>query len=150
MNFPALMRIASLEILGAFAVFAVVAARLRPDVLRARRKAVSLRVILHVREAPALGPDREVAVVVGRDDPAVVGRSSQAQVGLTDPEVSRRHARLDLDRGVLYVSDLGSSNGTFLNGKPVDEDGIEVRTGDDIDVGNSRITITRTEPVTWT
>lgn len=144
-----MLRIGSLEILGAFVIFGVIAGRLRPEAFAPRRRASSVQITLRVRETHAGSPDREVLVVVGGDGPAIVGRSSQAQVGLSDPEVSRRHAQLDLERGVLFLADCESSNGTFLNGKRVDEDGIEVRTGDDIDVGNSRITITRTEPLSW-
>lgn len=150
MNFAALMRIGSLEILAALIVFGAIAGRLQPGVFAPRRRAAGIRLWVRVREAPGLGPDREVQLTVARGDPAVIGRSSQVQVGLLDPEVSRRHARLDLERGVLYLSDCGSSNGTFLNGKRVDQHGIEVRHGDHIDVGNSRITITRTEPISWT
>ena len=147
MNFPALMRIGSLEILAAFVAFGFVAARLRTDVLAPRRKPAAVRVFLQVRESAGRGPGRELEILVGGKEPVILGRSSQAQIGLADPEVSRRHARLDLERGVLYVSDCASSNGTFLNGKRVDEGGIEVRPGDDIDVGNSRIRISRTEPI---
>jgi pSer/pThr/pTyr-binding forkhead associated (FHA) protein len=76
-----------------------------------------------------------------------MGRSGYANVELADPEVSRRHARIDLVRGVLYLADEGSSNGTFLNGKPLGDESIELRPGDDIDVGNTRITISGMEPV---
>jgi pSer/pThr/pTyr-binding forkhead associated (FHA) protein len=71
-------------------------------------------------------------------------------VGLLDPEVSRRHARFELARGVVYLTDLQSSNGTFLNGKLLGNEGIEVRPGDDIDVGNTRISVVQTEPAAWT
>jgi len=52
---------------------------------------------------------------------AVVGRSSQADVRVDDPEVSRRHALLWREAGGIWVADLGSSNGTRLNGEPVAE-----------------------------
>ncbi len=51
---------------------------------------------------------------------------------------------------VLYLTDLGSSNGTFLNGKRLKNEGIEVRPGDDIDVGNTRLTVVGTAPQAWT
>lgn len=64
------------------------------------------------------------------DGAVLLGRAPRAvAVGLRivvpDPEcgVSRTHARLVLQRGLLTVEDLGSANGTFL----VDEDGVETR-----------------------
>lgn len=144
MNFPAIMRVGSLEILGALAAFGLVTARLRPGAFAAGPKA--LIVALTVQDAPGLRrPPREVAVTVAEGSACCIGRASQADVELADPEVSRRHARLDLVRGVLYVSDAGSSNGTFLNGKPLGGESIELRRGDDIDVGNTRIIVNGTE-----
>ncbi|MBN2114152.1 MAG: DUF3662 domain-containing protein [Acidimicrobiia bacterium] len=52
---------------------------------------------------------------------AVVGRSSQADARIDDAEVSRRHALLWREAGGMWVADLGSSNGTHLNGEPVAE-----------------------------
>ncbi len=151
MNFAALMRIGSLEIVAALAIFGFAAARLQPSSAVPARKAKAIDLALTVRDAAVPGDSRRsVAVQLEQGAPAVLGRSSKAEIGVLDPEVSRRHARFDLDGGVLYLSDCGSSNGTFLNGKRVGDEGIEVRVGDDIDVGNTRITITKTEPASWT
>ncbi|NCQ36272.1 FHA domain-containing protein, partial [bacterium] len=46
----------------------------------------------------------------------LVGRAPQSSVRLTDPQVSGRHARLRVDGSRLFVSDLGSLNGTELDG----------------------------------
>jgi hypothetical protein len=45
----------------------------------------------------------------------VIGRSDECTVKLSDPAVSRRHARISLERGVLRLEDLGSCHGTFIN-----------------------------------
>ena len=53
-------------------------------------------------------------------DPAgvIVGRNPAGSSHVvTDPSVSREHARLYVENGVLYVEDLGSTNGTALNGR---------------------------------
>jgi hypothetical protein len=49
----------------------------------------------------------------------VVGRSETCQIALDDPLVSRRHATLRVDGGVLLVEDLGSRNGVRVNGVPI-------------------------------
>jgi pSer/pThr/pTyr-binding forkhead associated (FHA) protein len=55
----------------------------------------------------------------GVDRPLVVGRALDCDIAMVSPHVSRQHARLDLENDQLYVEDLGSSNGTMVNGKPV-------------------------------
>jgi DNA-binding winged helix-turn-helix (wHTH) protein len=51
------------------------------------------------------------------DRPSVlVGRSDEAEVRLSSPYVSKRHALVETDDGGMFVRDLGSKNGTFLRG----------------------------------
>lgn len=56
---------------------------------------------------------------------AVVGRSADADVALADDSVSRRHACIEYDRGAFWVRDLGSTNGTYLNGESVKQAELE-------------------------
>jgi ABC-type multidrug transport system ATPase subunit/pSer/pThr/pTyr-binding forkhead associated (FHA) protein len=52
--------------------------------------------------------------------PIIIGRSEQCDVLLSSPQVSSRHAKLTLlDSGRLLVEDLGSLNGTYVNGKRI-------------------------------
>ncbi len=51
----------------------------------------------------------------------VIGRGVEADVRLLEDKMSRKHCRLVADRGVTYLEDLGSSNGTFVNGVRVTE-----------------------------
>jgi hypothetical protein len=67
----------------------------------------------------------------------VVGRSSSCQIVLGDDTVSRRHAELRFDDGRWMLRDLGSSNGTYVNGRLVTE--AEVRAGDVIHLGGCRL-----------
>ncbi len=60
----------------------------------------------------------------------LVGRSSECDIHLAVAHLSRRHAQLQILDGLLYVKDLGSSNGTFLNGEKVRE--ARVRRGDEL------------------
>ena len=53
------------------------------------------------------------------DHSLVVGRSKNVDLQLDDASVSRRHASIVLEQGVWRLVDLGSANGTDLNGRPV-------------------------------
>ena len=52
-------------------------------------------------------------------DGMIVGRVAGCDVVIPDVKVSRQHARLIAQGGVVEVEDMGSSNGTKLNGKSV-------------------------------
>ena len=67
----------------------------------------------------------------------VIGRSSACQIVLGDDTVSRRHAELRFEDGRWLLRDLGSSNGTYVNGRWVTES--EVRAGDVIHLGGCRL-----------
>jgi two-component system cell cycle response regulator len=51
----------------------------------------------------------------------LVGRSSQAQLQIDHESVSRRHARIVMTESGVVVSDLGSTNGTYVNDEPIQE-----------------------------
>lgn len=55
----------------------------------------------------------------GVDRSLVLGRSLESDIAVVSPHVSRQHARLDLDAGQLMIEDLGSANGTVVNGRPM-------------------------------
>ena len=48
-----------------------------------------------------------------------IGRSSECEIQLSDPGVSRKHARITLADGVYYLEDLGSKSGVLLNGEKI-------------------------------
>jgi predicted component of type VI protein secretion system len=51
--------------------------------------------------------------------PAVVGRGTECDYQICHPLISRRHCAFDLRDGEIWVQDLGSLNGTYLNGDRV-------------------------------
>ncbi|MGH9023138.1 MAG: FhaA domain-containing protein [Acidimicrobiia bacterium] len=65
--------------------------------------------------------------------PVVIGRLPECEIPVTDPQVSRRHAEVRRDLDGFRVVDLGSTNGTFVNGARVRDsrlsDGDELRVG---------------------
>lgn len=67
-----------------------------------------------------------------------VGRATSSanwEIALQDPSVSRPHARLEMASGNWRVIDLGSANGTLINGKPVNDGGHTLHDGDIIAFG---------------
>ena len=54
-------------------------------------------------------------------DELLIGRTSNCDISISNQQVSREHARVFLSEKGPVLEDLGSKNGTFLNGKPVSE-----------------------------
>ena len=71
-----------------------------------------------------------------------VGRAAGCQITLDDTYVSQLHARVFERDGQLYVEDLGSTNGTYLNRKKVSGP-IAFRRGDRIQVGKTVLELSR-------
>ena len=65
----------------------------------------------------------------------VIGRSSELDLVLIEDMVSRKHAKLTLQPGQVTISDLGSTNGTFVNGEKVKR--ARLKEGDRILIGTS-------------
>jgi pSer/pThr/pTyr-binding forkhead associated (FHA) protein len=65
----------------------------------------------------------------------VVGRTAEAEIMIVEELVSRRHARLILRGAALTLNDLGSTNGTFVNGEKIKSSAIKI--GDRILIGSS-------------
>lgn len=71
-------------------------------------------------------------------DGLVIGRGAENQVDLVDPRVSRRHARVERTSDGVVVEDLGSTNGTYVNGARIASP-IRVVAGDVIAVGDTEL-----------
>ncbi|HEX6500973.1 MAG TPA: DUF3662 and FHA domain-containing protein [Micromonosporaceae bacterium] len=69
----------------------------------------------------------------------VIGRGDQANLRLPDVGISRRHARLDYDGAQVVLTDLGSTNGTMVNGQRVSA--IALNPGDMIQLGTTTLTL---------
>lgn len=64
-----------------------------------------------------------------------IGRGVQNDIRVLDTEVSREHAILSLEDRKWILEDLGSSNGTFVNGDPIRH--VELRRGDQVQLGRT-------------
>ena len=71
----------------------------------------------------------------------LIGRDPDAPVFLDDVTVSRHHAALHLDQGQLTVQDLGSTNGTYVNGKRTDS--ATIGPGDEVFIGRFHLVVAR-------
>jgi len=65
----------------------------------------------------------------------VVGRTQDARVLLTDRTISRRHALITIDGDELSITDLGSKNGTYVNGERIGRSPVTVKPGARIEFG---------------
>lgn len=80
-----------------------------------------------------------VARAASLDGPLTIGRSAENAIVLAGEGVSRRHAAIADEGGVAILRDLGSANGTFLNGGRVTR--APLKPGDTIGVGSVRLVV---------
>jgi pSer/pThr/pTyr-binding forkhead associated (FHA) protein len=73
----------------------------------------------------------------------IVGRSSDLDMVLVEEMVSRRHARIRLVDGSVNIDDLGSTNGTFVNGERVTH--AELQEGDRVLIGSNILKVVATD-----
>ncbi len=73
-----------------------------------------------------------------KDERTQIGRSPDAEVFLDDVTVSRNHALLVRRRDGLYVDDLGSLNGTYVNRRRIESH--KLANGDELQVGKYKLT----------
>jgi pSer/pThr/pTyr-binding forkhead associated (FHA) protein len=99
-----------------------------------------------VHTAPGAGPQGELTIETGPDaghshragDHALrLGRSPDNDVILRDPATSGHHARLERRGDQFWIVDLGSTNGTLVNGEPVQEK--QLSHGDRVTVGQNAV-----------
>ncbi|MHB1843580.1 MAG: DUF4388 domain-containing protein [Deltaproteobacteria bacterium] len=80
-----------------------------------------------------------------RDDKEVViGRSSELDMVLVEDMVSRKHAKISIASGKVTIQDLGSTNGTFVNGEKIKQS--RLKEGDRILIGTSILKLVASDP----
>ena len=70
-----------------------------------------------------------------QDIPLVFGRGKDVDVKIEDPEMSKRHFLIEHKNGSYFIRDLKSSNGTWINKRPVAE--VELKPGEEIRAGQT-------------
>ena len=102
------------------------------------------------RRPPFAAPHVWVLAVVRGEEPdavyrlvqyeTLVGRGEGADIDLSDPNVSKRHCLLRVEGPVCTVKDLGSRNGTRVNGRKQQEDvAVRLRHLDEIQAGDTHL-----------
>lgn len=89
------------------------------------------------------GPDKGRTFELPDHEPQLVGRSSEA-IQLTDNTISRRHAELTPDSGDWFLRDLGSQNGTWVNGVRI-PGRTKLKPGDQLRTGSTLFVFGRRE-----
>jgi serine/threonine protein kinase len=98
------------------------------------------RLRLKVTEGNAQGTEIQV------EDEFVIGREAEAEGKLSDDaEISRRHARISRKDGSFVIEDLGSTNGTVVNGRRISAPEV-LSTGDKVEVGQTTLVVQVSAP----
>lgn len=82
------------------------------------------------------GDGREYPLSIGS---TTIGRGEQATLRLPDVGISRRHARIDFDGSQVVLTDLGSTNGTLVNGQRISA--VALNPGDVVQIGTTTLTL---------
>jgi adenylate cyclase len=99
-----------------------------------------------LRTFKLFGTAGDQVVDVPDEGSIVVGRAATSDIPIYDPTISRRHAEVSLGAGGVSIQDLGSSNGTFLNGSRVTE--AEAVDGDVVAFGKVAFHVREVTPAT--
>jgi pSer/pThr/pTyr-binding forkhead associated (FHA) protein len=111
---------------------------------------------MYDNEPTMMGQGRPAATLVVRQGPQagmsfplagnqiVIGREEGMDIALQDPESSRRHALVSWRGGQFVIEDLGSTNGTFVNGVQITAPQV-LNPGDSIGIGQTALVFHTTE-----
>ena len=91
-----------------------------------------------VIKQPSMVDRREVIF----EDEVTIGRTENNSIAIDDISVSRQHASISLGSTGHWIQDLGSRNGTRVNGQKLSAEGALLRNGDRIALGGNQVTIT--------
>lgn len=98
-------------------------------------KRVPQRLLLRAIAGPVTGTTFELRGMSG-----ALGRASSNPVAIADAGLSRRHARISYRKGAYWLTDLESTNGTYVNGERLTAPRL-LFTGDEIEFGKTRLVV---------
>jgi len=100
-------------------------------------------VILKVLE----GAKSSTKIAVKKDE-FLIGRSQKCHLCAGSSSVSRRHCAITRKDATVSIRDLGSRNGTLVNGKKIGQEVVELTSGDEIGIGTLKLLVTITHGIT--
>ena len=106
---------------------------------QADRQVLSVLAKLNPKDAmlvALIGPSKGARYLINSDETSL-GRSPDNQIFLDDVTVSRSHALISRTSKTYSLSDLGSLNGTYLNGESISSSSL--RDGDEVQIGKFRM-----------
>lgn len=86
------------------------------------------------------GGKNEGAVIAINKPQFIIGRLPECNLRIESKALSRRHAQINVNDGSVTVKDLGSTNGTFVDGKKITEE-VELKNGQTLRVGPLETTV---------
>lgn len=106
----------------------------------------TVQVDSEVREVPGGWPQASLVLASGEsilvgEEPVIIGRLPSCSIVLPDANVSRRHAEVRREENTIILRDLGSTNGTKVNGARTEAQ--ELKDGDEIIVGTTKMRFER-------
>ncbi|HZE96175.1 MAG TPA: type VI secretion system-associated FHA domain protein TagH [Planctomycetota bacterium] len=104
----------------------------------------SYKFVVSLTTSKELAPSEHVL----SKDKIMIGRSAENDIPLPDNEkrVSSKHARVEREGTSLQITDLGSTNGTFVNGRKIDANSaVELKDGDKLSIGLYSLLVTAEE-----
>jgi pSer/pThr/pTyr-binding forkhead associated (FHA) protein len=92
---------------------------------------------LHIINGPMKGRAFDL-----REKTTVLGRSPECDISINETSVSRRHAQVSRKGETLYIEDLNSQNGTWVNGHPINSGfQVSIKEGDTLALGNICVSV---------
>ncbi len=86
-----------------------------------------------------VSPDKTKEELLLNAEPLVIGRTPLSDLQLANPQVSRRHARITARGDDYWIEDLGSANGTLVDGKVIDAPTLLTKKSD-VNIGGYQLT----------
>ncbi|KXK01749.1 MAG: serine phosphatase RsbU, partial [Acidobacteria bacterium OLB17] len=85
--------------------------------------------------------DGEIREIALEKDHTTFGRASDVDLQLDDQGLSRLNSTVRIEGGSVLIFDNGSTNGTFVNGRPAEYDGTILEDGDTVKMGSSTVLV---------
>lgn len=89
------------------------------------------------------GPQAGLTYVLGSGK-TLIGRGAECDIFLGDVTVSRHHATVTTTREALELEDMGSTNGTYVNGSRADT--ADLKAGDELTIGKFHLIVSQGDP----